>query len=174
MKKAIINKQIAVSNLTLTSDGRLVDKIRTHKPGAETIQKTVRNNKTFGEIEFKKDAETGKFYLIEVNTRTTNFNSMLYKVGLNMPYIAYRELTGDPLEPKAVTENTGIFFWYAYEDFFAVKDYIKTGQLKLIDVIKSYNKPKAYAIWDVKDPKPAFVFLGSKVKRLFQKIFRTN
>ncbi len=126
----------------------------------------------FGEIEFKKDAETGNFYLIEVNTRTTNFNNMLYKVGLNMPYIAYRELTGDPLEPMAITEDTGIVFWYAYEDLFAVRDYIRTGQLKLIDILKSYNKPKAYAIWDMKDPKPAFVFLGSKAKRLFEKLLR--
>ena len=31
-----------------------------------------------------------------------------------------------------------------------------------MDVIKSYNKPKAYAIWDWKDPKPAFVFFGNK------------
>lgn len=130
--------------------------------------------KGFGEIEFKKDAETGKFYLIEINTRTTNLNSLLFKVGLNMPYIAYRELIGDPMEPKAITKDTGLVFWYAYEDFFAVKDYLKTGQLKLIDVIKSYNKPKAYAIWDVKDPKPAFAFLGSKVKRVFEKVFRIN
>jgi D-aspartate ligase len=128
--------------------------------------------KGFGEIEFKKDAETGKFYLIEINTRTTNLNSLLYKAGLNMPYIAYRELVGEPVEPYAITKDTGLVFWYAYEDLFAVKDYLKTGQLKLIDVIKSYNKPKAYAIWDAKDPKPAFVFWGGKLKRVFEKVFR--
>lgn len=130
--------------------------------------------KGFGEIEFKKDAETGKFYLIEINTRTTNLNSLLFKAGLNMPYIAYRELVGDPMEPYAITNDTGLVFWYAYEDLFAVKDYLKTGQLKLMDVIKSYNKPKSYAIWDAKDPKPAFVFLGSKVKRVFEKVFRIS
>lgn len=125
----------------------------------------------FGEIEFKKDAETGNFYLIEINTRTTNLNSLLYKVGLNMPYIAYCELTGKPLEPYAVDRDTGYVFWYAYEDIFAVKEYIRTGQLKLKDVLKSYRKPKAYAIWDPKDPKPAFAFIGSKLKRLLEKIF---
>lgn len=130
--------------------------------------------KGFGEIEFKKDAETGRFYLIEINTRTTNLNSLLFKAGLNMPYIAYRELVGEPMEPYAITNDTGLVFWYAYEDLFAVKDYLKTGQLKLMDVIKSYNKPKAYAIWDAKDPKPAFVFLGSKVKRIFEKAFRVG
>src|SRR5699024_3246484 len=31
--------------------------------------------KGFAEIEFKKDAETGDFYLIEINARITNFNA---------------------------------------------------------------------------------------------------
>lgn len=37
--------------------------------------------KDFAEIEFKKDAVTGEFYLIEVNVRITNLNSLLYKAG---------------------------------------------------------------------------------------------
>lgn len=115
--------------------------------------------KGFVEIEFKKDAESGKFYLIELNVRITNFNNLLYKVGLNFPYITYRELTGSPLEPKAVTTNTGRVFWYAYEDLLAVRDYIKTGQLTVGQVVRSYFKPKAHAIWDITDPKPMFGFL---------------
>lgn len=47
--------------------------------------------KGFGEIEFKKDEKTGKFYLIEINVRTTNINSLLYKVGINFPFITYSE-----------------------------------------------------------------------------------
>ncbi|SES69958.1 Predicted ATP-dependent carboligase, ATP-grasp superfamily [Natronincola peptidivorans] len=128
--------------------------------------------KGFVEIEFKKDAETGKFYLIELNVRTTNFNQLLYKVGLNMPYIAYRDLTGNPLEPKAIKEDTNIVFWYAFEDLLAVKEYIKTGQLSLGKVLVSYFKPKAYAIWDWKDPKPAFSFLKIILNKVFRKISR--
>ncbi|MCF6465497.1 carboxylate--amine ligase [Clostridium sp. Cult2] len=130
--------------------------------------------KGFAEIEFKKDADTGKYYLIEINARTTNLNSLLYKAGVNMPYIAYRELIGEPLEPYAVTHDTNLVFWYAFEDLLAIRGYLKTGQLKLIDVIKSYNKPKAYAIWDWKDPKPAFAFLGIKFSSLMRKIFKLN
>src|SRR5699024_12339549 len=33
--------------------------------------------KGFAEIEFKKDAETGQFYLIEINARITSLNEML-------------------------------------------------------------------------------------------------
>ena len=103
--------------------------------------------KGFAEIEFKKDADTGKFYLIEINVRITNLNSLLYKVGVNMPYITYQELTGGAIEPKAVKVDTGYVFWYAYEDMLAIRDYIKAGQLSLKSILISLLKPKAYAIW---------------------------
>lgn len=130
--------------------------------------------KGFAEIEFKKDAETGKFYMIEVNARTTNFNNLLYKLGLNMPYINYREMIGEPLEPKHFTEDQNLVFWYAYEDLLAIRDYIKTGQLTFGEVFKSLLRPKAYAIWDWKDPMPAFAFAGIILKKVFRKIFKTK
>lgn len=123
----------------------------------------------FAEIEFKKDADTGRFYLIEINARITNLNSLLFKVGLNFPYITYRELTGNPLEPKAVTENTNRVFWYAYEDLLAIRDYIKAGQLSLGQVLKSLLKPKAYAIWSLDDPKPSFSYFKMMVGKLLNR-----
>lgn len=125
--------------------------------------------KGFGEIEFKKDAETGEYYLIEINVRITNLNNLLYKVGMNIPYITYRELTGEPLAPKAITENTNRVFWYAYEDLLAIKGYIQTGQLSLGEVMKSFFKPKAYAIWSLDDPKPFFSYCKMMVGKIFKR-----
>lgn len=130
--------------------------------------------KGFAEIEFKKDANTGEFYLIEINARITNLNSMLNKVGINFPYITYMELTGNPLEPKSIEKDTNIAFWYGYEDMLAVRDYIKTKQLSLFPVIKSLFRPKAYAIWDWKDPRPAFSYSASLLGKVFKKLFKRN
>jgi D-aspartate ligase len=127
--------------------------------------------KGFAEIEFKKDADTGKFYLIEINVRITNLNSLLHKVGVNIPYITYQELTGGTVEPKAVREDTGYVFWYAYEDMLAIRDYLKAGQLSLKAVLVSLLKPKAYAIWSWKDPQPAFSYAGMIAGKLFKKFF---
>ncbi len=126
--------------------------------------------KGFAEIEFKKDSETGKYYLIEINARTTNFNEMLNKVGLNMPYLAYQELTGELPEPYAIEEDTNTAFWYMYEDILATRAYIKTGQLKLGEVLKTLKRPRVGAMWNPKDPKPALMFFGMKLKRVFEKI----
>ncbi|TCT12961.1 putative ATP-grasp superfamily ATP-dependent carboligase [Natranaerovirga pectinivora] len=128
--------------------------------------------KGFAEIEFKKDAETGKFYLIEINVRITNLNSLLYKVGVNFPYITYMELVGKPIEPKAIKTNTRRVFWYAYEDFLAIKGYIKTKQLTLNQVMLSFLKPKAYAIWDWKDPIPGISYVGIIVGKMLKKVFK--
>ncbi|MBW5448871.1 carboxylate--amine ligase [Cohnella sp. CFH 77786] len=128
--------------------------------------------KGFAEIEFKKDAETGKFYLIEINVRITNLNVLLYRAGVNIPYITYRELTGNPLPPSAVERDTNLVFWYAYEDLLAIKGYLKTKQLTWKQVASSFWKPKAYAIWDWRDPKPAFSFLSMILGKFFGKFAR--
>lgn len=125
--------------------------------------------KGFAEIEFKKDSETGKYYLIEINARITNLNNLLYKVGVNFPYITYRELTGSPLETKAVKEDKNIVFWYAYEDMLAIRGYIRTGQLTRKEVFLSLFKRKAYAIWDWKDPKPGLIFFKKIASKFFKR-----
>jgi predicted ATP-grasp superfamily ATP-dependent carboligase len=126
----------------------------------------------FAEIEFKKASDNGKFYLIEVNVRTTNLNNLLYKCGINFPYICYKELAEGVVNPCSVTIDTGLVFWYAYEDFLAVKNYIRSRQLSLPNVLFSYFKHKVYAIWDFRDPKPFLKFIGSLITRAFRKVFK--
>ncbi len=127
--------------------------------------------KGFAEIEFKKDEETGEFYLIEINARITNFNSLLNKIGLNFPYITYREMIGEPLEPFQITQNTNRAFCYLFEDLLSIKGYLKTRQLSLKEVISSYFRPKAYAIWDWKDIKPLIHFYFILVQKVLNKVF---
>jgi predicted ATP-grasp superfamily ATP-dependent carboligase len=126
--------------------------------------------KGFAEIEFKKDADNGQFYLIEINVRTTNFNVMLEKVGLNFPYIAYLEMTGQEISEYALEETTKRTFVYGLEDFLAIKNYFKSKQYTLKKLISLAFRKKAYAIWALDDPKPYFYFMGLLVKKVFKKI----
>lgn len=116
--------------------------------------------KGFGEIEFKKDSKNGKYYMIEINTRTTNLNSLLYKAGINFPYVSYMEMIGSPLPPIAIKKDTGIMFRYLHEDLLAIRDYVKTGQLSSGEIFLSLFKKKAPAIWSIDDPKPGFDYFG--------------
>lgn len=126
--------------------------------------------KGFAEIEFKKDKETGNFYLIEINVRFSNLNVLLNKVGLNMPYITYKEAIGEDIVKNHIDKSTNIYFIYLYEDLLAIKNYIKTDQLTLLEVIKSYFNKKAYAIFSLDDIKPYFAFNKKIIKSIIKKI----
>jgi len=47
-----------------------------------------------GEFEFKRDAETGEFFLIEVNPRSWSWIGITPAAGVSLPWMAYRDLTG--------------------------------------------------------------------------------
>lgn len=120
----------------------------------------------FAEIEFKKHALTGEYYLIEINVRTTNFNALLEKIGLNFPYIAYRELTGDPLPNSSVEKDTNVHFWYMYEDLLAIRDYIHTKQLTRNAVFTSFSVPIVEAVYQKGDTKPFYSFISMVFKKM--------
>lgn len=126
----------------------------------------------FGEIEFKFDQERDRYYLIEVNVRLSNLNVLLERAGLNFPWIMYRDLTGRPLPPKAVTRNTGLHFWFAREDLFALRDYIKAGQMGVGSALGSLLRRKVPAIWEWRDPVPSAAYAGLMARRLWQKLRR--
>ncbi|MGM0378961.1 MAG: carboxylate--amine ligase [Bacillota bacterium] len=128
--------------------------------------------KGFAEIEFKKDKETGNFYLIEINVRFSNLNVLLNKVGLNMPFITYKEAIGEEIGTKYIEKSTNVHFIYLYEDLLAIRNYLKTDQLKITDVIKSYFNKKAYAIFSLDDIKPYFSFNKKIIKSIVKKIRR--
>lgn len=127
--------------------------------------------KGFGEIEFKKDEKSGRFYLIEINVRTTTLNTLLDKCGINFPLLAYTELTGGDIGSKGANYDTGIIFRYMFEDIFSIRAYIKTKQLSRMQVYKSLLAKKAPAVWSFDDPAPAFSFMNMLLKKAKRKLF---
>ena len=128
------------------------------------------NYKGVGEIEFKKHEKTGKFYLIEINVRYSNLNELLTQAGINMPYITYQELTGEPIEEKHIDYNTGLVFRYTFEDLLAIKGYLATHQLTVSQVIKSLFKKKVHAIRSFDDPKPTIEYVKIMIKKLIKRL----
>lgn len=126
--------------------------------------------KGFAEIEFKKDASSGEFYLIEINVRITNLNVLLDKVGINIPYLTYLDMTGQEIGKKAIQESTEVTFCYAFEDFFAVRDYLRKKQLNVFQIFSSLFRKKAYALWDADDPKPFHYYNKMLMKKVRKKL----
>ncbi len=128
-----------------------------------------------GEIEYKRHEKTGEIYLIEINARTTNFNDLIYKVGINMPYITYLDLTGNLKESdcKYIDYDTNYAFIYGFEDMIAIWRYKKTKQVGILKSLKiSFSRKWAPAIFAVDDLKPWFFFNKILLGKVFRKIFR--
>jgi D-aspartate ligase len=50
-------------------------------------------------LETKRDPRDGRFKLMEVNPRLWQWHSLAAACGVDLPYIAYRDLVGEPLPP---------------------------------------------------------------------------
>ncbi len=128
----------------------------------------------FAELEFKKDEKNQQYYLMEINVRIVNFNTLLEKIGLNIPYILYRDLTGSPLADREVRETKNRVFWYLYEDLWAIKEYVKSGKWTIKEVLLSLMRPKAPAIFDIKDLYPVVKYNQLLFKKLLNKVLRKS
>ncbi|MBH5318852.1 carboxylate--amine ligase [Paenibacillus sp. GSMTC-2017] len=128
--------------------------------------------KGFGEIEFKKDAVTGKYYFLEINARTTTLDPLLQKCGINFPLLAYNELTGKPIGSHVVRGNLNLAFCFLFEDLISSRNYVKTKQLTVLQIVKTHFMKKAPAVWSIKDPMPAFYFLALLFKKIMRKLSR--
>ena len=51
------------------------------------------------QVETKRDPRDGRYKLMEVNPRLWQWHSLAAACGVDLPYIAYRDLVGDPLPP---------------------------------------------------------------------------
>lgn len=126
--------------------------------------------KGFAEIESKRDVESGEIYLIEVNVRTINFNEMLAKCGINFPYIAYMEMTDTIPPSKVVDWDTGYTFHYMYEDLFAIREYLKVGQMSIGKILRDFTFKKVNSTWSLKDPMPGLYFVGTIIGKVFKRV----
>lgn len=72
-------------------------------------------------VEFKYDANADQYKLIEINARAVNTIGLASSCGVDIPYIAYRDLIGETVPP--VTDWKDDVAWYRiWADFFAARD----------------------------------------------------
>ena len=60
-----------------------------------------------GGIEFKRDARDGRYKLIEFNARYGMWDSLGMRCGVDIPWAAYRDALGEPVEPQR-SYRTGV------------------------------------------------------------------
>lgn len=108
-------------------------------------------------IEWLQDRETSELYLLDFNARPFYTIGHLRDCGLNLPMLAYRELCGDHLPELSLTPNLRKLFWIDFwRDAGTFIRLWKARRMDWRDWIVSLFRCRSFAIWNIRDPKPAF------------------
>jgi predicted ATP-grasp superfamily ATP-dependent carboligase len=105
------------------------------------------------QVEFKRDERDGTFKLMEINPRLWQWHTLSASCGVNLPLIAYRDLTGDP--PSLRTSEGTARRWAI--------------TLMAGEGLAFPRPPYVEAIFSIRDPKPGLTHLArwvlKKVRR---------
>jgi predicted ATP-grasp superfamily ATP-dependent carboligase len=126
-------------------------------------------------VDFKKDARTGRYRLLEVNARFNLWHHAAAWNGLNLPLIAYEYLVHGR-RPAWQDYDTKVR-WLCFElDFRAYRDLTTQGQLGAAAWLRSLaDAPKVYDVFSWSDPVPFLHHLAGRVKsipRISQRLLR--
>lgn len=112
----------------------------------------------FAEIEFMYDEETNDYLLIEINPRTWKWHTMANILGLNLLEVLVGIVNGDRPDINIVrTENYG---WVErLTDYYIVVSETLKGKYTLSEWWRTARIPKESAVWSLKDPIPAVMYL---------------
>jgi D-aspartate ligase len=111
-------------------------------------------------MDFKRSRSTGRFYLLEINTRFNLWHYLGAVNGVNLPHTAYEFLTRNkrPERSAALTHYRWLclsYDWRAYRE----------GQLSLAAWLLSLAyRPMVYDIFSWTDPKPFFRYWATRIR----------
>ncbi|MFN7943838.1 MAG: hypothetical protein U0Z53_00550 [Blastocatellia bacterium] len=116
-------------------------------------------------IDFKKDSSTNRFYVLEFNARFTLWNHLGAVSGINLPLIAWADLTGQTVNP--VRDYRTNIRWLSFgNDYRAfLRNYHADGDLSWAQWLWSLSSPKVYDVFAWRDPKPFLITALNQLKR---------
>ena len=103
------------------------------------------------EIEFKRDPK-GTLQLLDINPRVWGWHSIGHRAGLDFPYLLWRLLRGEHVEP--VKGRAGVRWMRFATDLPMALSEMASGRLRLSDYLRAFRGPVEFAIFAKDDPLP--------------------
>ncbi len=116
-------------------------------------------------IDLKKDPIRNCFYVLELNARYNLWNYLGTRCGINLPMLAYYDITGQSTQATPLQKNykTGIRWVCFIDDLHAFRDLQKAGKITLIKWLSSYLSPIVCNVFKWNDPIPFFLWFTRAV-----------
>lgn len=120
-------------------------------------------------VEFKFDQRDGSYRFVEINPRSSAMNEVAVKAGIDFPWIAYRSLNGEDVQPQADgVFQTGVRCVNEEWDLQAYWELHKKGEMSFRQWRDSLRGAhRIIAAWD--DPKPILVGMARTLFLPFKK-----
>jgi predicted ATP-grasp superfamily ATP-dependent carboligase len=121
-------------------------------------------------LEFKHDPKDGTFRLIEANVRSGERIGLAISAGVDMPYIAYRDIIGEPIDPIGDYE-TGVR-WVNLVNDAAAFLYHYRKRTSWWRYARSLLQARSHAYFSWKDPLPFLEHVFQTSKGLGTAVYR--
>lgn len=109
-------------------------------------------------VEFKRDTRDGNLYLMEINVRTVSGNQLGISAGVDLPWIAYRELIQlESAEARQPSFRPGVQYVNEEWDPQAFVALRRTGDLTVHGWLRSLRATRSWALFAWDDPLPLLV-----------------
>ena len=106
-------------------------------------------------LNFKRHSRTGEFKLLEINARVSQWSILTTRSGVNLPWMAYRDVCGLAQEAPPPRQS-GLWYVSGKSDFRAVRGYVREGLWTWGGYLRSLLKrPMVCQVLSLRDPGPA-------------------
>lgn len=125
-------------------------------------------------MDFKRSSATGRFHLLEINTRFNLWHYVGAKNGVNLPGVAYEFLVhGKRLAPLRTSTR---YRWLALRyDWPAYRELAARGRLGLVRWLASLARaPKVYELFSWSDPAPFVRFWRGRFHRRWRRLWHST
>ncbi len=124
-------------------------------------------------VEFKFDAKTGLYKLIEINTRPMNTLGIAIGCGVDLPVIAYNDVVDIQQKPATDWRDGTVWVWWE-QDYLAAKELRSRGLLSYQEWFDSLRGERVHAILASDDPRPAWRHYARVVPQLFLNMIKSS
>ena len=122
------------------------------------------------EIEFKRDPESGRLKLLDVNPRVWGWHTLGAAAGVDFPYLLWLAASGQPV--PSLEARAGVSWVRTTTDLPTVVREIARRRMPLREYIRTLHGPRARAIFALDDPLPGLaegpLILSIILRRLFR------
>jgi len=123
------------------------------------------------DVEFKREPQSGREYVMEVNPRTGRWYKLVESSTGNLPLVCYNDLTGLDIKPSTPRKADKWFF--VGRDLASGLYYLVRGELTPGTWWRDYRGAKSWALWEPRDPNPFFfapiTWLATVVRSLWRR-----